>query len=107
VAARARSRLPAGVSASAQLRSKGRAWAIPSPLAGHLRDLRVGDFQSVLDGIAAAVQRALQADAVVSVAGYFLLPSVRFVDDYFQFFYCQGGLRDQAPLLSVHERWVM
>jgi len=78
------------------LRSKGRAWGNTKSLGWPFARFARRDFQSVLDGIAAAVQRALQADAVVSVAGYFLLPSVRFVDDYFQFFYCQVGCETRA-----------
>ena len=34
---------------------------VPGALPQHLRDLRVGEFQAVLDGVAAAIERALQA----------------------------------------------
>ena len=57
--------------------------AIPRPLGGHLFDLGFGHVEAVLDGIAAAVERALEADAVVGMAGDFLSPSVSFIDDRF------------------------
>ncbi len=77
--------------------------AIPSSLARHLRDLRVGNFQPVLDGIASAIERALQSDSVVRVTSHFLSPSVRFIHNGFQFLERQRRLRNQFPLL-VHPR---
>src|SRR5260370_41885716 len=74
---------------------------IPRPLALHLRDLRIGNFQSVLDGIASAIQRALKTDSVVRMARHFLLPTVRLVDNGLQLFYRQGRLRYKLALF-VH-----
>src|SRR6267154_402499 len=75
--------------------------AIPGSLLGHLRDLRVRYFQSVLDGIAPAIQSTLQSDSVVRMTRNFFLPPVRFVDDGLQLFHRQRGLRNQIPLF-VH-----
>ena len=55
--------------------------AVPRALLHHLRDLGIGDFQSMLDGITTAIQRALQTDAIVGVTGYFFAPAVSFVHD--------------------------
>ena len=74
--------------------------AIPCALLHHLRDLRVGDFEAMLDRVATAVQGALQADAVVGMASHFLAPAVGFVHDRFQFFHGESGLRNQFAILS-------
>ena len=73
--------------------------AIPRPLTQHLGDLRVGHFQTVLDGIASAIQGPLQTDSVVGMAGNFLLPSMGFVHDGFQLFHGQRRLRNKVALL--------
>ena len=57
----------------------------------------------MLDRIAAAIERALQADAVVGVAGHFFAPAVRFVHDGFQLFERKRGLRDEISLF-IHPR---
>ena len=61
----------------------GQRRTIPGALPDHLRDLRVRDVQAVFDGIAAAVEGALHANAVVGVTRYLSLPPVRFVNDGF------------------------
>src|SRR4051794_39732421 len=70
-------------------------WAIPLALLDHLCDLSIGHLQAMLDGIAAAIERALQAGAVVSMARDLLVPAVRFVDCGPQFLNRERGLRDQ------------
>src|SRR5690242_12959838 len=57
----------------------------------------------MLDGIASAIEGALQANSIVGVAGYFLSPAVRFVHDGFQFVHGKRGLRNKLSL-SVHPR---
>ena len=100
-AARLRSRLPVRrVRRRPVVIVSGERRAVPCALLHHLRDLRVGDFQAVLDRVATAVQGALQADAVVSVASDFLSPAVGFVHDRLQFFHGQGWLRNQFAVLS-------
>ena len=46
----------------------------------------VVEIEAVLDGVASAVEGAVQSDAAVGVAGDFLAPAVGFVDDGLQFF---------------------
>src|ERR1035437_1863957 len=53
--------------------------AEPCALPDHLRDLRVGQQQAVLDRIASAVERALQAFSAVSVAGHLFAPAMSLV----------------------------
>src|ERR1051325_170501 len=71
----------------AVIRSQSR--ALPCSLLHHLRDLRIGDFQAVLDGIAAAIQGALQTNSVVGVTGYLFPPAMRFVNNRFQLLHRQ------------------
>src|SRR5258705_4412299 len=75
--------------------------AIPGSLLRHLCDLRVRNFQSVLDRIAPTIQSTLQSDSVVRMARNFFLPPMRFIHDGLQLFYGQRGLRNQISLL-VH-----
>ena len=70
----------------------GERGTVPCALFHHLGDLRVGDFQAMLNRVTAAIKGALQADAVVSVTCYFPPPAVGFVDDRFQFFHSESGL---------------
>ena len=71
---------------------------VPGALLLHLRDLRVGELQAVLERVAATVQRALQAGAVVGVAGDVPLPAVRLVDDRLQLLDGQRRLRDEIAV---------
>ena len=52
----------------------------------------------MLNGIAAAVQRALQTDAVICVTCHFLSPSVSFIHNRLQFLDGQSWLRHQFPV---------
>ena len=61
--------------------------------------------QSMFDRIACAIQRALQTNSVVRVAGNFFSPAVRLVHNRFQFLHRQRRLRYQISLL-VHPRAV-
>ena len=54
----------------------------------------------MLERVAAAIQGALQADAVVGMASHFLAPAVGFVHDRLQFFHGERGLGDQFAILS-------
>src|SRR5204863_308540 len=76
----------------------GKRRTVPGALLYHLRDLRVGDFKAMLDGVAAAVQRALQTDAVVCVTCHFLSPSVSFIHNRLQLLDGQSWLRYQYPV---------
>ena len=71
----------------------------------HLRDLRVGQHQAVLDRVASAVERALQAFSAIGVAGDFLSPAVSFVHNRAQFLDRERGLRNQFAVLA-HPRAV-
>ena len=57
-----------------------------------LRDLGIADLQTMLDGIAAPIERALHTFTAIRVAGNFLSPAVGFVHDRFQFFHGEGRL---------------
>src|SRR5437868_13548036 len=63
----------------------------------------------MLDGIAASIQGTMQPDSAISMAGYFLAPSVGFIHHGLQLFHCEGRLRNQfavspdpRPMLHVH-----
>src|SRR5271170_8167765 len=71
---------------------------VPRPLLDHLRDLRVGNLQPMLDRIAAAVEGALQSGAVIGVAGDFSAPAMRLVNDGFQLLDGERRLRYQRAL---------
>src|ERR1041384_2678928 len=86
----------------AVIRSQSR--AVPCSLLRHLRDLRIGDFQAVLDGIAAAIQGALQTNSVVGVTGYLFPPPIRFVNNRFQLLHRQRGLRYRSEERSEERR---
>src|SRR5215471_6943155 len=73
-------------------------WTIPGALLEHLRDSSVVEIKAVLNGITAAIQRAMQANPAIGMAGNFLAPSVRFVHDGFQFFYRQRWLRNKFTI---------
>ena len=53
----------------------------------------------MLDGIATAVEGALQSDAVICMTGYFLGPSVSFVYDRLQLLHGKSWLRHQLTVL--------
>ena len=53
----------------------------------------------MFDGVAAAIERALQANAVVSVAGDFPAPSMRLIDDRLEFLHRQRRLRHELSVL--------
>src|SRR6185312_1507 len=74
---------------------------VPGTLLHHLRDLRVGDFESMLDGIAAAVERALESDPVIGMACYALAPAVSLIDDGLQLFDRERRLRNEIAFV-VH-----
>src|SRR5438105_11106515 len=54
---------------------------------------------AVLDRIAAAVERALQADPTIGVAGHFPFPAVRLVDDRLDLLQRERRLADEVALL--------
>src|SRR4051794_23660526 len=54
----------------------------------------------MLDGIASAVEGAVQSDSAVGVAGDLLAPAVRLVDNRAKFFNGQCGLRHEFSVLS-------
>ena len=99
--ARLRSRWPAGVSPGAQsvvVNTQRR--AEPGALPDHLRDLRVGQHQPMLDRIAAAIERALQAFSAVSVASDLFSPAMSLVHNRTQFLHSQSRLRYQFAVFS-------
>jgi len=65
---------------------------VPGALLQHLGDGRVVEIEAVFDGIAAAIECAMQPDAAISVAGNFLSPAMGLVDDRTQFLDCKRGL---------------
>ena len=65
---------------------------IPGALFDHLGDLRIGDLKTVFNGVTAAIQRSLQTQPVVGVAGNLLPPSVRLVNDSLELLHGQRGL---------------
>ena len=61
----------------------------------HLRDGFIIEVEAVLDGIAAAVECAMQPDAAIGVAGHLvrrIAPIVNLVADRFYFFERERGL---------------
>ena len=54
----------------------------------------------MLDGIAATVKRAMQPNASVGVASYFLSPAMSLVDNRFEFFQRECRLRNQFAILA-------
>src|ERR1700737_4163140 len=78
----------------------GKGGAVPRPLLHHLANLRVGDFQSVLEGMAAPDGGGVQAHAVVSVASHLPPPTVGFVHDGLQFLDRECWLRVQFTVLA-------
>src|SRR6266536_4175758 len=72
----------------------------PRALLRHLRNLRIGQHQAVLDRIASPLERALHAFTAISVTGNFLSPAVGFVHDRAQFVQGQGRLRCQFSILA-------
>src|SRR5207245_6179560 len=73
--------------------------AIPSSLAHHLRDRGIIELEPMLDGVATAIERAVQPLAIVGVAGDLLLPAMRLLHNGLQLLKRQRGLRDQVALL--------
>src|SRR5437868_3903580 len=73
---------------------------VPGSLFDHLCDLSVGHIETMLNGIAAAIQRALQADSAISVAGYFLSPAVGLIHNCPEFFHGERRLRDQFTIFA-------
>ncbi len=74
--------------------------AIPRTLLENLGDGGVVEVESVLDGVATAVECAMQSNSAISVAGDFFPPAMSFVDDGFQFLNRERGLRNQFAILS-------
>src|SRR6266704_6202566 len=82
---------------------------IPGTLLQHLGNRRIIEIKPMLDGIAASVQGTMQADSAISMAGYFLAPSVGFIHHGLHLFDCEGRLRNQfavspdpRPMGHVH-----
>ena len=75
-------------------------WTQPRALPDHLRNLHVGQHQPVLDRVAAAIERALQAFSAVGVASHLLAPAMCFVHNRSQFLHRQRRLRYQLAILS-------
>src|SRR5437762_13406530 len=71
---------------------------IPGALFQHLRDRCVVEIKAMLDGTAASVQGTMQPDSAISMAGYFLAPSVGFIHHGLQLFHCEGRLRNQLAV---------
>src|SRR5438270_12089716 len=74
--------------------------AVPRPLFNHLGNLRIAEHKAVFDGIASAIEGALQTDPGIGVASDFLSPAVRFINDGLQFFQSQGWLRNQLSVFA-------
>src|SRR5439155_18610649 len=72
---------------------------VPRALFDHLRDLRVGELETMLNGVTTAIQGSLQARPVIGVAGDLAAPSVRLVHDGLELLDRQGGLRNERTLL--------
>src|SRR2546429_9518592 len=70
---------------------------VPRALFDHLRDLRVGELQTMLDGVATAIQGSLQARPVIGVAGDLAGPSVRLVPVGVGLPARAGGGGDRSP----------
>src|SRR5438045_255647 len=64
----------------------------PCALFQHLRDGGIVELKSVLDRIAAAVERAMQADAVVGMASDLFAPAVSLIANCFDFIKRKRGL---------------
>src|SRR5205823_2948240 len=71
----------------------GKCGTVPGALLYHLGDLRVGNFEAMLNRIAATIQRALQSNSVVCMTCHFLGPSVSFVHDCLQLLDGESWLR--------------
>ena len=54
----------------------------------------------MLDRVAPAVQRPMQPDAAISMAGHFLSPAMGLVDNRLQLFDRERGLRHQFSVLT-------
>src|SRR6185312_10150432 len=76
---------------------------VPGPLPEHLPNHTVCKSETVLNGIAAAIERALKADTAIGVARDLVLLAVRFVGHCPEFFCGERRLRNQVSLF-VHPR---
>ena len=56
----------------------------PRSLADHLRDIRIGEVEPMLDRVATAIERALHSFTAVCMTRHLSLPSMRLVDDRLQ-----------------------
>src|SRR6266700_3574720 len=75
-------------------------WHVPGALLQHVRDRGVVEIKSVLNGIATAVERSVQADSAIGVTCDLFAPAVSLVDNRAQFLDRERRLRDQLPVLS-------
>ena len=73
---------------------------VPGALLGHLSERLVVEVETMLDGVTAALDCAVQTDAAVGVARHPLAPAVHLVRDGLDFFERQRWLRDQFPVLA-------
>src|SRR5271163_654841 len=73
--------------------------AEPRTLTEHLRNLRVGQDQTVLNRVASTIEGALQSFSAVGVTSYLLAPTVGFVHNRSQFLNGQCRLRYEFAVL--------
>src|SRR5580704_4855134 len=73
---------------------------VPGTLFEHLRDVGIPELEAVFDGVASAIESALQADSAVGVAGDFFAPAMRFVDDGLKLFEGERRLRHQLAVFA-------
>jgi hypothetical protein len=71
----------------------------PGSLTHHLRNGGIVEIEAVLDGIASALERAMQPFAAVRVTGNFFLPAMGLIDDGLQLLDGQRRLRNEVALL--------
>ena len=72
-----------------------------------MRDRIIIQIKAVLNGIATAIQSAMQPNSTIGVARYFVLLAVGFVGYSFEFSTVSVGCETRWPCLSTHERCVM
>src|SRR5205814_9852248 len=71
---------------------------VPRALVDHLRDLRVGELQTMLDGVATAIQGSPHARPVIGVARDLAAPSVRLFHHGLVLLDLQCALRNERTL---------
>src|SRR5256884_9190551 len=73
---------------------------VPGALFDHLRDLRVGELETMLNGATTAIQGSLQARPVIGVAGDLAAPSVRLSHRGLEGLASRGRLRNASTLAA-------